>query len=172
MNIIAAIAANGVIGNGEGMPWPHLKYDMLKFRKLTLGNSIVMGGNTHRCMNKLLPNRHNVIITSKEITADNKSSYSVFREPIDFLHTWKLSLGPVWCIGGAQIYEQMFPYTNGLFLTRIHQEFDGEVLFPLVHLKEFNLVQTEPEIEEKGVTYHFEFWQRKRLISSDWDKEE
>ncbi len=45
--IIAAVADNGVIGQGGVMPW-RLKSDMQHFRALTTGKPVVMGRKTYR----------------------------------------------------------------------------------------------------------------------------
>ena len=43
--LVAAVARNGVIGDGQGMPW-HVPEDMTHFREVTSGCPVVMGPHT------------------------------------------------------------------------------------------------------------------------------
>ena len=42
LSLIAALAANGVIGRDNAMPW-HLPEDLKRFRALTMGHPMIMG---------------------------------------------------------------------------------------------------------------------------------
>ena len=54
--IIVAVAENGVIGRDNGLPW-HLKSDLQRFKKITLGKPIVMGRKTYESIGRPLPGR-------------------------------------------------------------------------------------------------------------------
>ncbi len=43
--IVAAIAENGVIGDGRGLPW-YLPSDLKHFREITMGKPLLMGRKT------------------------------------------------------------------------------------------------------------------------------
>jgi dihydrofolate reductase len=59
---IAAMSLNRVIGAGGRIPW-HLPDDFQWFRKMTMGNLIVMGRKTFEGLGHPLPNRKNLILT-------------------------------------------------------------------------------------------------------------
>src|SRR5216117_408307 len=59
---IAAMSENRVIGHGNKIPW-HLPEDFKWFKKMTLGNIVVMGRKTFEGIGKVLPNRKNLILT-------------------------------------------------------------------------------------------------------------
>jgi len=59
---IAAMSENRVIGQGNKIPW-HLPEDFKWFKKMTLGNVVVMGRNTFESLGKPLPNRTNLVLT-------------------------------------------------------------------------------------------------------------
>jgi len=62
---IAAIAENGVIGDGLSIPW-RISDDFKHFKKTTLGGIIVMGRKTWESLGKRpLPGRENVVLTSR-----------------------------------------------------------------------------------------------------------
>src|SRR4051812_25010257 len=58
--LIAAIADNGVIGQGGAMPW-RLKSDLARFRALTMGKPVVMGRKTYVSIGKPLAGRTTIV---------------------------------------------------------------------------------------------------------------
>ena len=61
--LVAALAANGVIGRQGRLPW-HLPEDLKHFRRLTLGHPVIMGRKTWESLNgKPLPGRDNIVVT-------------------------------------------------------------------------------------------------------------
>ncbi|MGD0087633.1 MAG: dihydrofolate reductase [Verrucomicrobiota bacterium] len=59
---IAAMSLNRVIGADGKIPW-HLPEDFKWFKKMTMGNLVVMGRKTFEGLGKPLPNRKNLILT-------------------------------------------------------------------------------------------------------------
>jgi dihydrofolate reductase len=59
---IAAMSLNHVIGAGNKIPW-HLPEDFKWFKKMTMGNVVVMGRKTFESLGKPLPNRKNLVLT-------------------------------------------------------------------------------------------------------------
>jgi dihydrofolate reductase len=62
ISLIAAVGANGVIGDGSGMPW-RLSTDMKRFRALTMGKPVVVGRKTYETFGKPLAGRTNIVVT-------------------------------------------------------------------------------------------------------------
>lgn len=72
INLIVAVTKNMVIGINDKLPWTHLKDDMLNFKNTTTGNIVIMGFKTWDSFGKRpLPNRINIVITTKNISGDN-----------------------------------------------------------------------------------------------------
>jgi dihydrofolate reductase len=59
---IAAMSLNRVIGAGNKIPW-RLPEDFQWFKKMTMGNIVVMGRRTFESLGRPLPNRKNMILT-------------------------------------------------------------------------------------------------------------
>ena len=59
---IAAMSLNRVIGAGNKIPW-HLPEDFKWFKKMTMGNVVVMGRKTFESLGQPLPNRKNLVLT-------------------------------------------------------------------------------------------------------------
>ena len=59
---IVAMADNGVIGRGGGLPW-HLPDDLKRFKALTMGHALLMGRRTYDSIGRALPGRLNLVLT-------------------------------------------------------------------------------------------------------------
>lgn len=64
ITIIAAMDQNRVIGYDEAIPW-HISADLKRFKKLTTGHTVIMGRKTFESIGCLLPNRNNIVLTSR-----------------------------------------------------------------------------------------------------------
>jgi dihydrofolate reductase len=133
--LIAAIAADGVIGRGGTMPW-RLKSDMRHFRALTLGKPVVMGRKTYLSLSiRPLPGRTNIVVSrDPDFTAPGvlvAASLAVALQAgrADAL---RRGAGAVMVIGGAEIYAQAMRLADRLEITRIHARIEGDARFPAI----------------------------------------
>src|SRR5271169_2127066 len=62
VSLIAAVAANGVIGDRGALPW-RLPDDMARFRGLTMGHAVIMGRSTFESLQKPLRGRRNIVLS-------------------------------------------------------------------------------------------------------------
>ena len=96
LGAIWAQSVDGIIGDGEDMPW-HLPEDLKHFKDTTSGHPIIMGRRTWESLPfKPLPNRKNIVISSREAGAWSCGASVVADIP-------DLEVD-AWIIGGAQIY--------------------------------------------------------------------
>ena len=118
------MAANRVIGKDGALPW-HLPEDLKFFRKTTTGHPILMGRKTWESLGRPLPNRRNLILSR---TLPDQAGAEVLRGPED-LNALELE-GPVYIIGGAEIYKLLLPRTNEILLTVLDAPATGDTFFP------------------------------------------
>ena len=96
--ILVAVSPEGIIGKDNTIPW-HYSADLKRFKRLTTGNTIIMGRKTWESLpKKPLPNRRNIVITRSSI-----ENIECFNSIDDALRTCE---GDVWFIGGAGIYQE------------------------------------------------------------------
>jgi dihydrofolate reductase len=124
--LVVAIADNGVIGKGGGIPW-HISEDLKRFKALTLGHAIVMGRKTWDSLpRKPLPGRVNVVVTRQvEWHAEGAITASSLGQATSG------TSGTVMVIGGAEIYERALPLASRIELTEVHKNFEGDARFDL-----------------------------------------
>ncbi len=121
--LIAAVAANGVIGDRNALPW-RLPDDLRRFRALTTGHAVIMGRKTWESLPGALPGRQNIVVTrdpgyaaaGAEIAATLDAALALVRLP-----------PPAFCIGGGELYRAALPRATTLYLTEIDRDFAGDV---------------------------------------------
>ncbi|REK26800.1 MAG: dihydrofolate reductase [Planctomycetota bacterium] len=160
LSIIVAMAENRVIGRDGGLPW-HISADLKRFRRLTTGHAIVMGRKTYDSIGRPLPERRSIVISG------NRDYAPAGVEVVPSLEAaWELAGedDEVFVIGGASIYAAALPLAETLHVTRIHAEVAGDVWFPEVDWRSWQLVeQSAEETDEKsGLTYSFAEFRRAR----------
>jgi len=60
--LIAAMAANRVIGRNNTIPW-HIPGEQKRFKEITWGHPLIMGRRTHESIGRPLPGRRNIVVT-------------------------------------------------------------------------------------------------------------
>ncbi|MGC6425136.1 MAG: dihydrofolate reductase [Lentimonas sp.] len=132
---IAAMAENRVIGNKGDIPW-HLPEDFKWFKKTTMGDILVMGRKTYESIGRPLPGRQTFVLSRQTREIPGVQSVTDL-EMLDHLDTDKT----IWIAGGGEIYRQMLPHCESLYLTRVHRTVDGDARFPTFE-DQFNLKDT------------------------------
>jgi dihydrofolate reductase len=126
--ILAALVAhdpNLVIGNKGGLPW-HYPEDLKYFKRITMGYPMIMGRKVFESLNeKPLPGRENVVL-SRNINYEHVPTFTSFDAAVEYLHKEEI----IFVIGGGEIYQQFMHRMDKLFVTEIHQEYEGDTYFP------------------------------------------
>lgn len=123
---IVAVANNRVIGKGNQLPW-HFPKDLQHFKATTLGQTVIMGLKTFESLGcKALPGRTNFILD--HTGAKPYPDQTFFSTVDDALKNVKTD--HAFIIGGAQLYRTTIDRVDGIYLTRIHADYDGDVLYP------------------------------------------
>ena len=182
ISLIAAIAANGVIGiqsnkssiPGASLPLKattpimsyHLPEDLKYFKRTTMRKPIIMGRRTFESIGRKLPQRLNVIISGTVIKKKfhGCSVASSLDAALDLTrnHLKKLKKNDeVFIIGGGQIYQQALPRADCLYLTEIHQKHEGEklVFFPQWDKKQWREISRKKS-KDGELSYDFVVYER------------
>jgi dihydrofolate reductase len=157
--IIAAVAENGVIGQGGTMPW-RLKSDMRHFRALTMGKPVVMGRKTYLSTSvKPLPARTNIVVTrDANFTAPGALVARSLEIALEVARGDALRRGSdIMVIGGAEIYAQAMPLADRLEITRIHMNPQGDTAFPPIDPAVWREAAREPHPAGEGDDAAFDF---------------
>ncbi|NFH91335.1 dihydrofolate reductase [Clostridium botulinum] len=156
LSIIVAIAKNNVIGNDNKLIW-HISEDLKRFKEITSGKTIVMGRKTFESLPGVLPNRKHIILTRDKNFKVNSECVEIIYDFDELLGKYKNSDTEVFIIGGGEIYKQLLPHTNKLYLTKINKDFDGDTYFPQINYDDFKVdYKSDIIIDEKSkLEYNF-----------------
>ncbi|GIM29340.1 dihydrofolate reductase [Clostridium polyendosporum] len=156
LSIIVAVAQNGVIGKNNDLIW-HLPEDLKRFKKITQGHKIIMGRKTFDSLPGVLPNRHHIILTrDKNFTIDDTNIEVVYSVQ-HIIETYKDTDEEIFIIGGGEIYTQLLPHTNKLYLTKVKKDFEGDTHFPEINFDEWKVVDRQIGVENEQNKLPYEF---------------
>ncbi|MDZ7735649.1 MAG: dihydrofolate reductase [Gammaproteobacteria bacterium] len=125
-SIVVAMDRRGAIGNNGDLPW-HQRTDLQRFRAITMGKPILMGRKTHDSIGRVLPGRHNIVLTRdcdyRPVTGctlvhDLESALAVADSP------------ELMIVGGADVFAMALPRSEKMYLTEIHAEVEANTFFP------------------------------------------
>lgn len=154
ISLVAAMAANRVIGKDGQMPW-HLPQELQHFKAVTMGKPIVMGRRTFESIGRPLPGRHNIVITRHpEALPSAVTAVSSVDEAIRAAG----DADELMVIGGGEIYRQFLPIASSLYLTEIDLDIDGDTWFPEYNSEQWHRTLLREENAQNGDRPGFKAW--------------
>lgn len=146
ISLVAAVSENGVIGNQNTLPW-YLPEELKYFRSITQGKPVIMGRKTFESIgSKPLSHRRNIILTRD--THFSAPGCTVVRS-VDEAVQSAGKCDEIMIIGGAEIFRAFLPLATRIYLTVIHDSYEGDTYFPEVDWKAW---QIKAEQKRDGFT--------------------
>jgi dihydrofolate reductase len=130
--LVAAVARNGIIGAGGGLPW-RLSSDLKRFKALTWGKPLVMGRKTFQSIGRALPGRETIVVTRDSAFAPPAVLVAHdLNAGLDLAADRAREMGAdeIIIAGGGEIYAQTMALANRLFITEVALDVEGEARFP------------------------------------------
>lgn len=149
INIIAAMTMNRVIGKNNRLPW-NISDDLKNFKRLTSGNTVIMGRKTFESIGRPLPNRNNIVLTSSMPETKGVIVCKTLGEAVIQAKEFGKE---IFIIGGAGVYEQFLSLADRMYISYVKKDYEGDVLFPEFDEKDW-VVESEQDFSEfKLVTF-------------------
>lgn len=155
LSAIAAMSTNRVIGNKNQLPW-HLPADLKHFKAVTSGHPVLMGRKTYESIGKPLPNRTNIILT-RTTNYSAPDCLIIHNVEAAISMAVELEMDEIFVIGGAEIFKQLLPQIQRLYLTHIHHTFDGDAFFPELNMDDWKEVSRERHHADEKNKYDYSF---------------
>ena len=149
--LVAAVAANGVIGRQGRLPW-HLPEDLKHFKRLTLGHPIIMGRRTWESLGGLLPGREHIVVSR---TPGYEAPGAAMASSLEAALALCAGEPVVFVIGGRELFAQALPLAAGLVLTEIHRDYEGDTWFPPYERSRWRETQRERHAASDGTKFDF-----------------
>jgi dihydrofolate reductase len=125
---IAAVARNGVIGSGNDIPW-RIPEDWQRFKRLTMGQALIMGRKTYDSIGRPLPGRTTLVVTRDRMwRGDGVRAVPTVGEALE--QAKAAAPATVFVVGGGEIYRELWDQLDRLELTEVDAEPAGDVTFP------------------------------------------
>jgi dihydrofolate reductase len=157
VTLVAAIAANGVIGHDNALPW-RLPGDLKHFRALTMGHAVIMGRRTFDSLGKPLPGRINIVVSRE---AGRRIDGASVVASLDAALLAVPAGAEAFVIGGADIYRLALAYADRLAFTEVRANFAGDVRFPDYDRSLFHETARESCVDPaSGLAYDFVTYER------------
>jgi dihydrofolate reductase len=143
MKAIVAMTRARVIGKENKIPW-RVQGEQKWFKEVTMGHPILMGRKTFESIGRPLPGRRNLVVTR----TGNISGVELIRDLTRFDPTdYERDGSEIFVIGGAEVYRVLLTRCNGLYVTIIKGNYDGDTYFPEFE-SQFELSETIRETPE------------------------
>jgi dihydrofolate reductase len=162
ISIIVAVSEDLGIGKNNDLLW-HLPEDLKRFKKLTYGNTVIMGKRTWESLpKKPLPGRKNIVITDipHEQFESAVTAYSIE----DALAKCKKG-EEIFIIGGGSIYRQFMQLADRLYITHVHKKTSADIYFPKINRRVWKVIEKE-EYKGQGneIPYTYVIYERRKEI--------
>ena len=154
--LVAAVAANGIIGKDGKLPW-HLPEDLQHFKRVTMGHPVIMGRKTWQSLKGPLSGRENIVITRQPgYEAPGAAVASSLEAALALCAGEKVAC----VIGGEQVFKEALPLASGLIMTEIKQDFRGDTRFPDYDRSRWQEKQREAHTAANGMRFDFVLYEK------------
>lgn len=152
------MAQNRAIGKDNELLW-HIPEDFKHFKRTTMGKPMLMGRKTFESLPGVLKGRTHIVITRGDYTHAEAISVKTLEDAITMAKTLAEKDGEdeVFVIGGGEIYKQTMPLIDRIYLTIVHQDYEGDTYFPEFDWNDWNITH-EDKHEARADTPAFTFF--------------
>lgn len=160
LSIVVAKAKNNMIGRENKLMW-NLPADLKHFKELTTGHTIIMGRKTFESLGRVLPNRKHIVFSQNPDFRVKDESVEVVHSMLE-IQEYIENEEENFVIGGAMIYNLLMPYVTKMYVTEIHEEFEGDAFFPRINLEVWKEVKREKGLknEENCLDYDYVIYEK------------
>ena len=160
ISFIVAVSENNVIGKNNKLPW-RLPTDMKYFKNITWGMPVIMGRKSYESLGEPLRGRANIVVTrNKDWKAEGVQVVQSIDQAINVAA--QTDAKEIFILGGGEIFAAALPTADRIYLTRVHENFDGDAFFPELKKEEWKLVSNRDCAPDDKNLYalSFQVWQR------------
>lgn len=136
--LVAAIGSNNELGIDNHLIWK-IKEDLQFYRKITLHKNIIIGRKTFESMPyKALEKRTPYVLSRRKL--DSYCDINSYDDIIELLKYVEANPNEQFIVvGGAQVYEDMMPFVDTMYLTEIDDYAAADTFFPNIDMEEWDV---------------------------------
>lgn len=145
LTLVVAMDAQRGIGIDNRLPW-HLPEDLAHFKRVTLGQPIIMGRKTFESIGRPLPGRRNIVVTrNPDWRHDGVETAGSLDDAIALVGDGAASI-----IGGAQIFAESLDVADRMIVTHIDKVYRCDTFFPEIDTARWTAAASEPQHAATG----------------------
>lgn len=175
VSMIVAYGKNWEIGLNNEMLW-HISEDFKNFKNITSGHHILMGRKTFESIlnisakhnplgvGKVLPNRTSLVLSNGDFDHEDAHIFNDIQKAFDFAKENKEN--ELFIIGGAKIYETLFPYVDKMYLTQVDFEGEADAFLKPIDFSKWELIEEKnhakiiKDNKTKTPAWKFTVWEK------------
>ena len=150
ISMIVAYGKNWEIGLNNQMLW-HISEDFKNLKAITSGHHILMGRKTFESIlnvsakhsrsgvGKPLPNRTSLVLSNSGFEHEGVHTFSNVQKAFDFAR--ESGEEELFIIGGANIYESLFPYVDKMYLSEVDFEGKADAFLKPIDFSSWDLIE-------------------------------
>lgn len=150
ISLIAAMSQNRAIGLNNALPWTPIPADWDNLKEVTKGKKMIMGRKSYDNPHRIWSEFGNFVITRQADYVVDKG-FEVVRSLDEAFEKCK-NESEVFVLGGEEIFRLALPFADKIYLTLVHETFEGDAFFPdfdeslfdIIERKEFKAGENTP----------------------------
>jgi dihydrofolate reductase len=164
--MIVGVAENGVIGSDQTIPW-RIPSDMAFFKRTTMGKPVVMGRKQYETVGRPLPGRTNIVVTRQRgYQPDGVLVFNSIDGALEKAREVAVADGvdEIMIIGGGELYAQLMPQADRLYVSHIELAPEGDVRFPAIDPQIWAIVDSpavDPSAKDEAA-YRVNVYERRK----------
>ena len=162
LTIVVASTPKGIIGDDGAMPW-RLGSDLARFKKMTMGGTLVMGRRTFDSIGRPLPGRQTVVITRQPDW--HHEGVHTASSATDAIAKVNAIGKPGFIVGGGEIYRLLLPHADQIWRTVVWSSTTGDTRVDLP-LDQYRLVEVSryPQTGRDSTSTELQKWVKKKSV--------
>jgi len=161
ISIIAAMDKNQGIGVDNKVPW-HLPADLKRFKRITMGNHLILGRKTYQSIGGTLPGRQMIILSrNPEFSAESCLVCRSFDEALQLAEA--AGEKEVFVVGGGEIYQEALSLVDRMYLSLVNVTAEADTHFPQFDRAAWSVIceQDFPADDKNSLAHTFSYIVRK-----------
>ena len=150
ISLIAAMSLNRAIGLNNALPWTPIVADWDNLKEVTKEKKMIMGRKSYDNPHRIWSEVGNFVITRQPNYVVDKGFEVVNSLETAFEKTKNDE--EVFVLGGEEIFRLAIPFADKIYLTIVHEIFEGDAFFPdfdesffdIIEQKEFKIGENTP----------------------------
>jgi len=155
--IVAHDSIRGIGLNGR-VPWPRMQADRERLHQLTSGKVLAMGRKSYDEFKEV---KH--AFSPKEVLVISRSQTEGVATTLEEVRS-RAKNEDIWLLGGGDIFQELLPDAQKIYLTKIDSTFDADTFFPKLKMNEWKITKSKKYKSDAQNPHDYTFEVLERVV--------